>query len=139
MSLYNQVFGFDPLSHMLIKALHVNPLHVPRFRDCFLLDGKIAIYTRTGGNNRSINETPWVFEGKVIPRTVAPDNWNSICAAHPDYLGTEDDEYDNTYAFWWFRYPTSPEIHDALTAIAKDHERPRPSTRWKALTESMKK
>lgn len=137
MSLYNSLFGFDPLSHMLIRVLDINPLHVPRFRDAFLLEGKIAVYTRTGDGNRSINATPWVFEGEVIPRTVAPASWDALCAAHPDYLGTEDDEYDSTYAFWWFRYPEA--VRDELTAGAQDHERARPSVRWKALSASMNK
>lgn len=137
MSLYNQIFGFDPLSHLLIRALNVNPLHIPRFRDCFLLEGKIAVYTRTGNGNRGVNTTPWIFEGKVIPRSVAPDSWDKLCAAHPDYLGTEDDDYDSTYAFWWFRYPA--EYQQALTEAAKQHERARPRLRWEEMLKQMKK
>jgi hypothetical protein len=136
MSLYNILFGFDPLAHGLIQVLGINPLHIPRFRDCFLLEGKIAIYTRTGGGNREINAAPWVFEGEVIPRTVAPDCWDNLCAQHPDYLGTEDDDYDETYAFWWFRYPDA--VREDLNAHASKHERERPSKRWKALGKSMK-
>ena len=132
MSLYNQLFGFNPAASWLMRRLNINPLHVPRFRDCFLLDGKIAIYTRTGGGNRAINATPWVFEGDITPRTEAPASWDAMCAAHPDYLGTEDDEYDSTYAFWWFRYPDA--LREELTAEGKQFEAQRPSARWKALT-----
>lgn len=139
MSLYNQLFGFDPLAPLLLKALAIDPLYVPRFRDCFLLEGKVAVYTRTGGDNRHYNLVPWIIGGEYVQRTIAPDSWFALCAAHPDYLGNEDDEFDSTYAFWWFKYPESPEIHDALTALAEDGERPRPSARWQQLYQDMGK
>lgn len=136
MSMYNQLFGFDPLGHHLLRLLQINPLHVPRFRDCFLLEGKIAVYTRTGGGNRHINATPWVFEGEVIPRTVAPDSWDGLCAAHPDYLGSEDDDYDSTYAFWWFRYP--PGARDLLASLATQYDHGRPRLRWEQLSKQLR-
>lgn len=135
MSMYNQMFGFNPLAKPLLVSLGIHPLHIPRFRDCFLLDGKIAVYTRTGGDNRNINKTPWVFEGAIIERTVAPADWNAMCAAHDDYLGTDDDEYDSTYAFWWFSYPA--EVAEELAKLAKTHSAERPSARWKKLMARM--
>jgi hypothetical protein len=136
MSLYNQLFGFDPLAKPLLGLLDIDPLHVPRFRDCFLLEGKIAVYTRTGGGNRAMNATPWIFEGEIIPRTVAPDSWDALCAAHPDFLNSEDDDYDATYAFWWFRYPVE---HAALlTEMARLAGQVRPRLRWQKLMDDLK-
>ena len=52
MSLYNMLFGSNPLSTVLLGTLGLTKQDVGRFRDCFISDGKIAVYTRNGGGNR---------------------------------------------------------------------------------------
>lgn len=64
-----------------------HPDEYPRFRDCFIQEDLICVYTRVGGNNR--------------------DNGygEEELYEHPNYLKTEDDEFDNTYASYYFSVP----------------------------------
>lgn len=52
MSLYNMVFGSNPASRIILATLGLSPDTVGRFRDCFISEGAIAVYTRNGGGNR---------------------------------------------------------------------------------------
>lgn len=52
MSLYNLLFGVDDNADFLLALLGLTRKDVGRFRDAYLDDGKIAIYTRNGGGNR---------------------------------------------------------------------------------------
>jgi len=119
MSLYNMLFGVNPLAGILLAMLAIDYKTVPRFRDCFLYehdDGKrtIAIHTRTGGGNRE-------------------DYWeeNEAMAQHPLYMYDEDDDFDCTYATFYYRLPEAyledlGQIFDAVETFS-------PSERWKAL------
>lgn len=57
MSLYNVIFGTDPLAPLLTGLIQeVEPVDFGRFRDAYLVneggEAMIAIYTRNGGGNR---------------------------------------------------------------------------------------
>jgi hypothetical protein len=52
MSLYNMVFGQNPIADLLLGILGLTREDVGRFRDAFVSEGQIAIYTRNGGGNR---------------------------------------------------------------------------------------
>jgi hypothetical protein len=56
MSMYNALFGVNPLSGVLLGMLGGKPSDVGRFRDTYVTeqDGQpvIAVYTRNGGGNR---------------------------------------------------------------------------------------
>jgi len=52
MSFYNLIFGENPASDVLLATLGLSRDDVGRFRDCFVSDGKIVVYTRNGGGNR---------------------------------------------------------------------------------------
>jgi len=52
MSFYNMVFGQNPISDAILATLGLTRADCGRFRDCFIADGKIAVYTRNGGGNR---------------------------------------------------------------------------------------
>lgn len=52
MGLYNLVFGVNPMADIILATLGLTREDVGRFRDAFVADGKIAIYTRNGGANR---------------------------------------------------------------------------------------
>jgi hypothetical protein len=118
MSLYNQLFGFHPLAPMVLSALKLHPTGIPRFRDAWYWDPELVIYTRTGGDNRSAYTAE-----------------NDRLRAVPGFLRDEDDEYDSTFALFFYALP---EILvpvkarlDALTPA------PRPSQRWKNLHNKM--
>ena len=107
MSLYNLIHGHNPIAPLLLHALG-NP-EVPRYRDCYLDDERIAIYTRTGGGNRDAYESeercranyPEYFEGD--DPVTGP--WNADLRALSGYIYDDDDEFDSTYATFYFKIP----------------------------------
>jgi len=120
MSLYNTLFGVNELAPVLLKCLNLDAYDVPRFRDCFFAkDNTICIHTRTGGGNREEYESE-----------------NEWLASHEYYIYDEDDEYDCTYANFYFHYPK--EFEEDLTALAGNVITHVPSEKWKMLFEAMK-
>ena len=87
MSLYNMLMGFNPACIYLLPMLGRKQEEYPRFRDCFLEDGKIAVYTRVGGNNRGCG----YGEEKLYK--------------DPNFVTTYDDGFDSTYATYLFNVP----------------------------------
>ncbi|WP_370193273.1 MULTISPECIES: hypothetical protein [Aurantimonas] len=129
MSLYNALFGVNPAAGILLQALGTKPDAIPRFRDCYLdteLDEpRIAIHTRTGGGNRAAYErggseqTDWNPDGP----------FNGDLRDLPGFIGDEDDDFDCTYATFYFAVPEAfagiiSTIH-GLTGAAEA-----PAVRW---------
>ncbi len=81
---------------------------VARFRDAWVEKGEdgpvIAVYTRQGGGNREC----YCEGGEAGPAHV-PESCYAACnealAAHPLYLRDADDDFDGTYATFYFRAP----------------------------------
>ena len=98
---------------------------VKRYRDSWVEKGSdgepvIAIYTRQGGGNRECYCDTENCEPVASQHT--PEGCNAACnealAAHPLYLRDADDDFDRTYATFYFSVP--PEFRDALAASAGD-------------------
>ena len=87
MSLYNAMFGFNPACVVIMPMLDRKQDEYPRFRDCFVKDGMIAIYTRVGGNNRGCG-----YGEEELYKD-------------PNFVTTYDDEFDSTYATYLFNVP----------------------------------
>lgn len=87
MSLYNMLNGFNPACLLIMPMLGRKQDEYPRFRDCFVYEDKIAIYTRVGNGNRGCG----FGEEKLY--------------ADPNFVATYDDEYDSTYATYLFNVP----------------------------------
>ena len=87
MSLYNIVNGFNPACVFFLPMLGRKKEEYPRFRDCFIEDGNIAVYTRVGGGNRNCG-----FGEEELYED-------------PNYVDTYDDEFDSTYATYLFGVP----------------------------------
>ena len=87
MSLYNMLNGFNPACLILMPMLGRKQEEYPRFRDCFLEDDKIAIYTRVGGGNRNCG-----FGEEELYKD-------------PNFVSTYDDDFDRTYATYLFNVP----------------------------------
>lgn len=87
MSLYNMMNGYNISCVLILPMLGRKQDKYPRFRDCFVEDGNIAIYTRCGGGNRNcgFNEE-LLYEDK-------------------NFIKTYDDDYDCTYATYLFKVP----------------------------------
>ena len=117
MSLYNLLFGQNPASDFILATLGLTSAEVGRFRDAFVTEAKIAIYTRTGGGNRE-----------------AYQDSNQFLQDHPLYLSDCDDEFDSTYATFYFGFP---ELWRA-ELLALQGEAFNPSERWTKKIESIK-
>ncbi len=95
MSLYNMMHGVKPSTFLILPMLGKHPDEYPRFRDCFIGDserpeteGKIIVYTRTGGGNREDYEEE-----------------NRAISEMPGYLFDYDDDFDCTFANFVFDVP----------------------------------
>lgn len=131
MSLYNAVFGQNPLSDTILATLNLTRSDVGRFRDCFVANGEIAVYTRNGGGNR---------EHWDSAKTEGANCNCYACAigyrlpAHPNYLRDQDDDFDCTYATIYFGFPERyREFLEALNTQKFD-----PSQRWVDYFEAMR-
>lgn len=93
MTMYNMLFGKNPDTKTILSALSLTELDVERFRDCWIVGEKIVIFTRTGGGNRE-------------------DYPNTALVNHPLYLYDEDDDFDQTYAYYYFAIPEMREVQD---------------------------
>ena len=86
MSMYSMFFGKNPDASVILATLGLSESDVERFRDCFIRENEIVIYTRTGGDNR-----------EYYPNTALTENEH--------YLRDEDDDVDCTYASYYFSFP----------------------------------
>lgn len=108
MSLYNMVFGEDPLLPLILQLLG-NP-KVGRIRDAWVerieTGLRLAVYTRNGGNNRNH------YDDDIEPGpecSCVGCTMTYLVPTHPLYLKDQDDTYDNTYATIYYSMPTDVE------------------------------
>jgi len=86
-SLYNLLFGKTPQSSLLLAVIGLRDNDVERLRDVSVTDdGKIEVYTRTGGGNRE-------------------DYPNLTMRRAPGWAGSVDDDFDSTYCTDTFEVP----------------------------------
>ena len=131
MSLYNMLFGKNPLSGILLSMLDLTEDETGRFKDCFIENDKIVVHTRNGGGNRECweqNEEDCRCPGCIIEVHLPK---------HPNYLYDEDDDFDCTYANIYFSVPEEHQdnfklIKEALAGT------PPPKDKWKMLLNSLK-
>lgn len=136
MSMYDLVTGNQgqhERGRVLLAILGIND--PGRFRDAWVERGEdgepvIAIYTRNGGGNRE----HWDGVTEAGPGC---DCTGCIAThqlpAEPLYLRDQDDEFDSTYATFYFRAPD--EYRDRLAEIAQDPVNM--SDRWKAMIDAI--
>lgn len=106
MSMYNMLHGQNPMSVLIISMLGIQPA---RFRDSWITkDGEVAIYTRLGGGNREC----WCMKGEE--HSCYQENIKKL-QGHPNYLYDRDDDFDSTYATFYFSFPEKyMEIFEAM-------------------------
>lgn len=139
--LYNTLFGYHQNVGFLLNQLgfvsgaaSVSDVEdvIPRFRDCYMVNDEIIIYTRTGGDNRER------YDGKSSDDYAGPTN--DDLRQNPYYLRDEDCAADETYCVFYFKQPEqlrdmlqkNPALLDVLSA-------PLPAERWAhAMTELAK-
>jgi hypothetical protein len=119
-SLYNILHGVDPDAEALLAHLGTTRGAVPRFRDCYIEDGKICLYTRMGGGNRGHWDMYETDPGANCdcPGCIAERYLPTL----PGYLYNEDDDWDSTYANYYYALPASadtlPKGQDAKQGLA---------------------
>jgi hypothetical protein len=124
MSLYNALFGVNPLSAVYMTMLGLTSGDVGRFRDCYLQknvhgDLRIVIFTRNGGGNRDD------YAGTT-----------ESLQAHPEYVEDFDDEFDSTYASYVFKVPEKFKVM-AEQFASEQGEVKEPMARFKDLLDKM--
>lgn len=94
--LYNAIFGMNPATVLVAPMLTEErpERYFPRFRDCYVEDGRIVVYTRVGGGNR--------FENHGDPDY---DFGESKLYELPTFIETYDDDFDSTYGYYVFGVP----------------------------------
>jgi hypothetical protein len=92
--MYNMVFGENRMGPAILATLGLSTGDFMRYRDCHVANGKIAVYTRMGGNNREM----WRDEA------TNEDRYDKL-TSHKHYLDDQDDDFDNTYATFYFGFP----------------------------------
>lgn len=136
MSLYNTLFGYSQSAPMLLAILGVSAKNIPRFRNCYIDEGRIAIHTRTGGGNRDYYESlesckesyPEYFkEGEDAP--TGP--WNDDLRKIAGFLFDEDDNFDSTYATFYYSFPEK--YAEDLKALEQNLPDKKPSEQWQEL------
>ena len=110
MSLYNMIFGENPNSDQLLSLLGKSKGDFGRFRNVYVKDDYIVVHTRNGGGNRDSYEE--VFEEMQ---------------QHPWFEYDEDDDFDCTYANFYFKIPDDK----IKTFVALCDQGADPAEQWK--------
>jgi hypothetical protein len=123
------LFGVNQAAPVLLKILGIEYSKIPRFRNCFIDDGMIVIHTRTGGGNREYYDEP--------NNENTEGQWNTTMYENQHFQKDEDDDFDSTYANFYFKFPD--EYKSDLEALSNGVEDYKPSEKWQMLFESLKK
>lgn len=92
MSLYNMIHGVNKLAGLVMIVLGKKATDFGRFRDAGFDNGRMFVRTRCGGGNREGYQH--VFDAISL---------------HPLYLADEDDDFDSTFATFYFKIPARSE------------------------------
>jgi hypothetical protein len=138
MSMYGLVFNGQQAQERgraLLAALGFTAFtDVGRYRDSWVERGDdgepvVAVYTRNGGGNRGCYaEFDMACDGHCTGCVAT-----KVLPAHPLYLRDRDDDFDSTYATFYFRAPA--EWRDQLEEIAQ--EPVNMSERWQQAIEAV--
>ena len=129
MSMYNLLHGENGFANMLLFLLNTTRDQIPRYRDCYWDGSQIVVYTRTGGGNREYYESkescrenyPEYFRGEDDPPR---GPWNEDLRKLPGYIKDEDDNFDSTYASFYFKVPEEfKQLTENLSAAQSPQEK----------------
>lgn len=88
MSLYNALFGYDLIAHVLLRTLGIEVNVVERFRDCYAMTSEGGVVIR------------------ILTRTGAAIEANMHLRQHPLYVSDAPDSFDGTYREFTFQVPS---------------------------------
>ena len=130
MSMYAMIFGESQHADTLLALLGTKKSDFYRYRDCYLTDKRqIAVYTRGGGGNRACGCDDATPEERTVE--FAGDRHSPGCVRpiqasnrkHPCYLFDEDDDFDSTYATFYFRLPDEADrgaLADVMPELSRE-------------------
>ena len=106
--LYNAIFGTNPATVLVAPMLTDErpESYFPRFRDCYVEDGNIVVYTRVGGGNRTYSTEPpheCMYDDDDFHMEF--DFGEDRLYALPTFIETYDDDFDSTYGYYVFGVP----------------------------------
>jgi len=130
---YNMLFGVNPNAPIILAALDLDLEKIGRFRDVWVEEDRIAIYTRLGAGNAKCWCDP--EDVKNSPHPLDPEH-ASYCFVpnvkylkkHPLYIGDEEDEFDSTYRTFYFKIP---EKYKEILLQLKE----KPRVNWEVIKE----
>lgn len=137
MSLYNMLFGQHSNAADLLKFLGVTEDLIPRYRSVYWDGEYIVIHTRTGGGNRDYYDNketcksnyPEFFSEEAVAQYGEPAGpWNDDLRSLPGFSHDEDDDFDSTYANFYYNPPS--EAVEMLKSLPADIP---PEQQWEAL------
>lgn len=128
MSLFHMLHGSTANAPALLAALGLTESDVPRFRDCFWDGERIVIHTRTGGGNREAYENLATYQANFPGDDNTAGPWNDDLRAVPGFLYDEDDEFDSTYANFYYTPPEA--VRDAFAQMPAEAT---PAEKWVSL------
>lgn len=134
MSLYNILFGNNPAGPAIVATLGLTTAAFGRYRDAYVErlpsgEYRIVVHTRLGGGNRECwctGDEHYCYGDTIL-----------ALQAHPLYLGDQDDDFDCTYADFYFKLPA--EYEPELKALANQQEFVKPSEKWQQLFAALQK
>ena len=108
-TMYNLLFGMNPQSETLLQTVLGWTKHdIPRFRDVELEfdqtnnSVRLAVYTRMGGGNRECWNQYDDEEPDCSAMNCPACTMTNKVEKHKQFLMSEDDDFDNTYATYYF-------------------------------------
>lgn len=133
MSLYNALFGVNPLAAVVVEAVGATGL-IPRFRDAYFdaEENRLVIFTRTGGGNREYYDEPNGYDNEDYEGP-----FNADLRALPNFISDEDDDFDCTYASFYFSVPEAYKpIFDTLRELGAGNDE-KPMDRFTKMLEDL--
>lgn len=127
MGLYNQLCGYDFYAPYIMRALELDPMTVPRFRDAFLkLDPEkraydLAVLTRTGRDDVQASYRDGIDALRKHPHYVRDEGYPAL---------------DDTYAVFVFAIPQTY-VQFFTDAIKSGNVGPEPGDRWKTMMDAL--
>lgn len=135
MSLYNILFGSNPLSSVLLKMIDVPAGEIPRFRDAYLEGDSVVIYTRTGGGN---DECYCETEGNTHEEGCYYEA-NRKLEGKDNFISMEYDDFDSTYAYFRFSVKAEHQEHlEEIKALSGDNPPQSVSEKFQEFIKNMK-
>lgn len=131
MSLYNSLFGANPIGPVLMKIVGVDMSEIPRYRDAYIEGDQVVLYTRTGGGNDECYCKGECEDGCYW-------KMNRALEKKPSFISMNYDEFDATYAYFYFSPTTeNRELFDELKSLIGSEKPKSVSEKFHELIKSM--